>query len=181
MADFGVRGTRTDVAAGEYETPAIICARCRRGTPLASLRPDVEVPRCRHCGARLAGFGAVEVSEIERRAIVAELVDALEAGDVDAAAAHLRSDVVWQEAPSGPTIAGRDALVERWRSAPVSRTLGSLTVVDEVVLGLVLEHDRTSGDDRLVRWFVGFEGELIVSCWVWNLQRRDETRALRAG
>ena len=181
MADLGARDTRTSVAVGDDETPAIICGTCRRGTPLASLRPDSEVPRCRHCGVRLAGFGTVEPSNIDRRAIVGELVSALEAGDVDAAAAHLRADVVWQEAPAGPTIFGRDALLERWRTAPVSRTLGTLTVVDDVVFGLAIERDLRDGADRIVRWFVGFEGEQIGSCWVWNLRRGDETHALRAG
>lgn len=176
MADAGVSGTRTERAAETEETPAIVCGSCRGETSLASLRPEVERPRCRHCGARFPGFFAEGPSKIDLRPIVRALIRALDLGDLRAASALVHPEVVWQVAPDGPGATGRDALIEHWSRSKVSRAVAELELQDDLVVGLVAERDVESagGTERLVRWFVGFEGELIKSCWLWEIGR-DET------
>lgn len=177
MGEVGGSGTRIARAVDHEETPALVCASCRGDTPLASLQPEVEPPRCRHCGTRFPEFDALASSDIDLRPTVRALIRALDTGDLRAAAALLCADVIWQEEPEGPSVVGRDAVVEHWKRSNVRCSVGELEMSEDFVVGfvvgLVLEHDVINGSERLVKWFVGFRGELIRSCWMWPLGRDD--------
>lgn len=173
MADVGGMRTRIDLGVEREETPALVCGSCRGETSLASLRADPEVPRCRHCGHRFPGFRTVASSESELLRTVRALIQALDAGDLPGAATLVCAGVIWQEAPDGPGAVGREAVVDLWRHSTVSRSVGELEVHDDVVVCLVLERDFVREDQRVVRWIVGFEGDRIRSCWVWNVGGDD--------